>query len=109
MFSWAVPSIWRCILPHHHRLGHGVYFQPVVGHLRYLVPWELRRISYRLLECRLTSAVRYNVKPVAVAAVLGHTPFVRREQDRARGLGQPLDLDESQFAGVEVQAGMASS
>ena len=101
--SLPFPSIRRRAPPHHHRPRHGVDFHPVVGHLGHFLTGEPRRIFDRLLHDRVRSAVGNHIKPVAIAAVPRHAPFVGREQDRAHGLSQALDLDEPQFAGVEVQ------
>src|SRR5262245_25533313 len=103
--SIASPAIiWR-LFPHLHRLRQRVYLQPVVLHLAHLVPWEARRVFDGGLELWRVVAVGHDVEPVAVTAVLGHPPFVGGKKNRSRGCTEAFDLDQAQFAGVQVEAG----
>ncbi len=63
-----------------------------MSHLGDLVPGEPCRVIDRLLHRGLRGTVGNHIKPVAIAAVFRHTPFVGREQDRARGTSQTFNL-----------------
>lgn len=76
--------------------------------LRECVPGEARGVADRLLQGQLRVTIRDDVQPVAIAPILGHAPLVGHEQDRTAWRGQALDLDQAQFAGVEVEAGIVS-
>src|SRR6266511_1694240 len=87
------------------RLRQGVHFQPVVLNFLDLVPRESGRVFGWFLQSRLGIAVRDDVEPVEVTAVLGYTIFVWREENRARGRADALDFDEPEFARDRMQAG----
>src|SRR5205807_3604813 len=103
--SIASLAIIRRLLTHLHRLRQRVYLQPVVLDLRDLVPWEARRVLDGRLELWCVIAVGHDVEPVAIAAVLGNATFIGGEQDRAGGRTEAFDLDQSQLAGIQVEAG----
>ena len=50
------------------------------------------------LENGIFAAVRNDIEPVAVAAILGHTALVRGEQNRTSGRSKALDLDQAHLA-----------
>jgi hypothetical protein len=72
-------------------------------HLLDLVPGEAGRVLVDM-QARLGVTVGYNVKPVAVAPILGHSLLIGREADGPRGSPETFDLDEAQFAALGVQA-----
>ena len=71
----------------------------VVRDLGHFHPFQAGGVADRLAQLRRRVAVGDDVEPVTVAAVLGHTPFVRGEQHTAVGVADPLDFDQSQIAG----------
>ena len=89
--------------PYRHRTRHGVDAQIVVLHLRHLLPREPSRVRDRCLEDRRSPAVGDDVQPVAVGPVLGDSALVGRQQDRARGGGESLDLDQANVSGHRVE------
>ena len=47
--SPARASLMTGLFPHNHGLCHGIYLEPVVGHLGYFVPGEPGRVFYGFL------------------------------------------------------------
>ena len=65
-----------------------------------LSPRESGRVEDRFLKCRCRDAACDNVKQVAVFTVIGHSPLVGYEEDRARGGTDSLDFGQAEFPGV---------
>ena len=78
-----------------------------MGYLRHFLPFEASRIANGFLQARGGAAISHDIEPVAVSAVFGHSPFVRCEQDGARGSEKPFDLDQPELAGFRSRLVMS--
>src|SRR5208337_1003063 len=76
----------------------------VVRDLGHFYPFQTGGVADRFAELRLRVAVGDDVKPVAVTAVLGDPSFVRGEQHAAIGIADPLDFDQSEIPGSQIDA-----
>src|SRR5262245_56558341 len=75
----------------------------VVRDLGHLGPLQTSGIADRVAQPRRRVAMRDDVEPVAVAAVLGYASLVRREQHAAVRVADTLHLDQSQFTRFRIE------
>ena len=82
-FSSSKPSclvatirLFTLTLPYLHWPRHGVYPQPIGGHLSDFMPGKVGGVFDRLLHCGYCAAIRDNVQPIAVAATFSHMPRI---------------------------------
>jgi len=68
------------------------------------MPWESGWIRDGLLKDGRGCTVGDDIQPIAVATVVGDSPLIGSKHDGSGGVADSLDLDEPEFARVEVQA-----
>src|SRR5260221_11778239 len=69
-----------------------------------LMPFEPGGVLDRLLQFRRRAAVRDDIEPITIAAILGDPLLIGRESDHPCRRGEPLHLDQAKLARLQIAA-----
>src|SRR6266508_821769 len=77
--------------------GYRLQVHPVMLDLGDFMPGESGWVLHGVPQLRIGVAVRDDIEPVAITAVLGDTELIRRQHNCPGGVANPLHLDQPEF------------